>query len=194
MIRRPPNPTRTDTLFPYTTPFRSSRSRRSPEGRRPRLYRAEAAQDLGLADRARGEGGRRGNRGAAQADRGCCDDPADARRSRRADHRGDRRGLSQQLQLSGLWAARRDRAVRRKGTDPGAGACLRDARRAGLVRLARSLWRDTARHGGRSGAGDEEPARGYRGDPGDRSDRKSTRELQSLIRISYAGFLLKTKK
>src|SRR3546814_20927397 len=34
MIRRPPRSTRTDTLFPYTTLFRSRRSRRSPtEGR-----------------------------------------------------------------------------------------------------------------------------------------------------------------
>jgi hypothetical protein len=33
------------------------------------------------------------------------DDPADAGRGGRADHCGDRRGLSQQLQLSGLWPA-----------------------------------------------------------------------------------------
>src|SRR3546814_18450274 len=30
MIRRPPRSTRTDTLFPYTTPFRSARIRRQP--------------------------------------------------------------------------------------------------------------------------------------------------------------------
>src|SRR3546814_2255846 len=30
MIRRPPRSTRTDTLFPYATLFRSGRSRRSP--------------------------------------------------------------------------------------------------------------------------------------------------------------------
>src|SRR3546814_12096437 len=47
MIRRPPRSTRTDTLFPYTTLFRSSREadrcrapvlvsgNRAPEGRRP---------------------------------------------------------------------------------------------------------------------------------------------------------------
>src|SRR3546814_4062489 len=34
MIRRPPRSTRTDTLFPYTTLFRSS-ARRSPPWRRP---------------------------------------------------------------------------------------------------------------------------------------------------------------
>src|SRR3546814_1697302 len=32
MIRRPPRSTRTDTLFPYTTLFRSSRRRRTPGG------------------------------------------------------------------------------------------------------------------------------------------------------------------
>src|SRR3546814_10611984 len=31
MIRRPPRSTRTDTLFPYTTLFRSGRNRREPE-------------------------------------------------------------------------------------------------------------------------------------------------------------------
>src|SRR3546814_15923388 len=32
MIRRPPRSTRTDTLFPYTTLFRSSRTRSPPSG------------------------------------------------------------------------------------------------------------------------------------------------------------------
>src|SRR3546814_4206227 len=46
MIRRPPRPTRTDTLFPYTTLFRSLRTSQSaeaepagPGGRRLRLAR-----------------------------------------------------------------------------------------------------------------------------------------------------------
>src|SRR3546814_13906278 len=42
MIRRPPRSTRTDTLFPYTTLFRSN----EPEGRRP---------DDGCAQRSFGE-------------------------------------------------------------------------------------------------------------------------------------------
>src|SRR3546814_8858563 len=46
MIRRPPRSTRTDTLFPYTTRFRS-RSR-SPAGRRCRTDRAAGAQPLFL--------------------------------------------------------------------------------------------------------------------------------------------------
>src|SRR3546814_1385674 len=33
MIRRPPRSTRTDTLFPYTTLFRSAECRRPPHGR-----------------------------------------------------------------------------------------------------------------------------------------------------------------
>src|SRR3546814_14913896 len=36
MIRRPPRSTRTDTLFPYTTLFRSRRNRRAP--RRQRVH------------------------------------------------------------------------------------------------------------------------------------------------------------
>src|SRR3546814_14248312 len=43
MIRRPPRSTRTDTLFPYTTLFRSARHRRhpaaAPEGAHPALRR-----------------------------------------------------------------------------------------------------------------------------------------------------------
>src|SRR3546814_5042660 len=35
MIRRPPRSTRTDTLFPYTTLFRSSVRIRSPRGGKP---------------------------------------------------------------------------------------------------------------------------------------------------------------
>src|SRR3546814_7970595 len=36
MIRRPPRSTRTDTLFPYTTLFRSSRRSRAPRSTRRR--------------------------------------------------------------------------------------------------------------------------------------------------------------
>src|SRR3546814_2804828 len=44
MERRPPRSTRTDTLFPYTTLFRSARTRRGPP---------TAAADLGTAARRR---------------------------------------------------------------------------------------------------------------------------------------------
>src|SRR3546814_7454269 len=50
MIRRPPRSTRTDTLFPYTTLFRSTRTRAA-------LYRALGrAHDFALAAAADGEG------------------------------------------------------------------------------------------------------------------------------------------
>src|SRR3546814_4419364 len=40
MIRRPPRPTRTDTLFPYTTLFRSGPRWRRSHGSELRTYRA----------------------------------------------------------------------------------------------------------------------------------------------------------
>src|SRR3546814_17577344 len=43
MIRRPPRSTRTDTLFPYTTLFRSDRSPDAAEGRDHRRRRYNAA-------------------------------------------------------------------------------------------------------------------------------------------------------
>src|SRR3546814_13484067 len=43
MIRRPPRSTRNDTLFPYTTLFRSSRKRRGP----PQLLRIPANAGTG---------------------------------------------------------------------------------------------------------------------------------------------------
>src|SRR3546814_12091292 len=42
MIRRPPRSTRTDTLFPYTTLFRSSSRRRAPSPATPLTRRASA--------------------------------------------------------------------------------------------------------------------------------------------------------
>src|SRR3546814_11823285 len=43
MIRRPPRSTRTDTLFPYTTLFRSAKAaRNSPSGRRMRRIKIRA--------------------------------------------------------------------------------------------------------------------------------------------------------
>src|SRR3546814_10009019 len=43
MIRRPPRSTRTDTLFPYTTLFRSRKDRRATEGAGRRHLRPPAA-------------------------------------------------------------------------------------------------------------------------------------------------------
>src|SRR3546814_13369760 len=52
MIRRPPRSTRTDTLFPYTTPFRSADvlaavgSDLGPEAARPRRYGSKRRRRL----------------------------------------------------------------------------------------------------------------------------------------------------
>src|SRR3546814_20223334 len=46
MIRRPPRSTRTDTLFPYTTRFRSDRTGR-PDQKRPVFGRISEKEPLG---------------------------------------------------------------------------------------------------------------------------------------------------
>src|SRR3546814_9295328 len=48
MIRRPPRSTRTDTLFPYTTLFRSVRPQRPAAGQLSRRWPAALADRLGL--------------------------------------------------------------------------------------------------------------------------------------------------
>src|SRR3546814_1235613 len=55
MIRRPPRSTRTDTLVPYTTLFRSAGAGRVRAGRRPRAARRQrtAAGAVGTAHPAR---------------------------------------------------------------------------------------------------------------------------------------------
>src|SRR3546814_3772414 len=55
MIRRPPRSTRTDTLFPYTTLFRSRRQagHRQKPARQGRLYRHGADVDQRFSDRHR---------------------------------------------------------------------------------------------------------------------------------------------
>src|SRR3546814_6410122 len=61
MIQRPPRSTRTDTLFPYTTLFRSSRRLLARAGRAARLSRGfrEGADRGGLSRRADPRGLRR---------------------------------------------------------------------------------------------------------------------------------------
>src|SRR3546814_20214007 len=55
MIRRPPRSTRTDTLFPYTTLFRSDRGGPFPPGAlhiaRPHLFDRERAERRALSGR-----------------------------------------------------------------------------------------------------------------------------------------------
>src|SRR3546814_9627776 len=66
MIRRPPRSTRTDTLFPYTTLFRSAEHRRPP--RRPRqIWRARHPDDDPVQKWCdRRDQGRRGAQGRPQ--------------------------------------------------------------------------------------------------------------------------------
>src|SRR3546814_17077553 len=90
MIRRPPRSTRTDTLFPYTTLFRSIGAGRYPRLRRQldrrsvdRAWPANAERERRAADRlAQRPPDRRFPRAARSADRG---DPA-----RRPPARGNR--------------------------------------------------------------------------------------------------------
>src|SRR3546814_15216022 len=64
MIRRPPRSTRTDTLFPYTTLFRSSRRRPDRDDDVPRtgprrlLHRGELPREAALGHRRRRGAGR----------------------------------------------------------------------------------------------------------------------------------------
>src|SRR3546814_9864110 len=87
MIRRPPRATRTDTLFPYTTLFRSA----SPDGGRPAarkhdLHRAARRDEPRLYPRRPG-----GGHGLLAGQRGA----AVAARARTGGESGDRAGLSE---------------------------------------------------------------------------------------------------
>src|SRR3546814_10848174 len=59
MIRRPPRSTRTDTLFPYTTLFRSVRSPRNAVGGRGAASRSSAAPVQLARENLSGRRGRR---------------------------------------------------------------------------------------------------------------------------------------
>src|SRR3546814_7143208 len=65
MIRRPPGSTRTDTLFPYTTLFRSHRPRAAYLGREVQSVRARAQRPAAGAVRTGGRAGT-GARGPAE--------------------------------------------------------------------------------------------------------------------------------
>src|SRR3546814_8593339 len=69
MIRLPPRSTRTDTLFPYTTLFRSSDYRSSPASLRPGTGRRTAGAGPGNPDA--GRGARSANSRASPALRSC---------------------------------------------------------------------------------------------------------------------------
>src|SRR3546814_7111764 len=103
MIRRPPRATRTDTLFPYTTLFRS------PGGAdADRLYRSQEdhlfAQHRGLLQRrrrdphlaARARGGRMGPRearGAGRSEEALSEHARNARGDRSEEHKSEHKSL-----------------------------------------------------------------------------------------------------
>src|SRR3546814_475333 len=110
MIRPPPRSTRTDTLFPYTTLFRSGRIPRNDEGphlRDRRYLRAHQAPG-----RFRSGEGREDRREHAGGRTALADPVARRRRSLRADRRPSPSG--------GLQGARRDENS--GPADPGAAA------------------------------------------------------------------------
>src|SRR3546814_6053889 len=112
MIRRPPRSTRTDTLFPYTTLFRSSPARRGWRRRadrearphQPRLEDGEGRQAL----RFRGARRRRRRQGPRRLR------PRQGPRGSRSDFEGDRRGEEGDDPRS---AARRPHAASRRRSE-----------------------------------------------------------------------------
>src|SRR3546814_12043397 len=99
MIRRPPRSTRTDTLFPYTTLFRSDRRVRPdrPPGRSdPEHAAAQLAQAGGDGAEARAGRVDRRARGTGEAGRkpGTPAHPAEARPGRAADRKSVVEGKS----------------------------------------------------------------------------------------------------
>src|SRR3546814_3609254 len=105
MIRRPPKSTRTDTLFPYTTLFRSRTAaaahepdpdlrqwRPPPRGRR--FSDPVGRMSRGIHRPARSSGCRTGPRGRCRSDRADLLEPlAGARRCRSAEHTSELKSL-----------------------------------------------------------------------------------------------------
>src|SRR3546814_17442987 len=120
MIRRPPRSKRTDTLFPYTTLFRSVHSaRRRPlflHGPGGRPARSDVAADAGLSRRADRQPARKAARDPARL--GPLGDGAAARASRRASGVAVRLLRFSRAHLS----APPGRATRASSWAPGVGA------------------------------------------------------------------------
>src|SRR3546814_10173392 len=81
MIRRPPRSTRTDTLFPYTTLFRSNFDVRIDRPGRRRADRHDAQACRSRPDAGRQAGRCRPRRGDGRAETGACRRPHRAKRS-----------------------------------------------------------------------------------------------------------------
>src|SRR3546814_9572006 len=169
MIRRPPRSTRTDTLFPYTTLFRSDQGGRPGEAGRTWLW----------AGCGRGGDERRCRRALAA-------------RCRRAAPRPRRPHLRPLVEAGAFRRLlhpvgrpdARDREPLFRELDQ------RTLRRPARTRVAASPA------GGALGAraGRQPGRRARRGHGRDPRSEEHTSELQSLMRISYAVFCLKKKK
>src|SRR3546814_1244373 len=124
MIRRPPRSTRTDTLFPYTTLFRSAAGRRALLAARGREEGAARIRGVGYRrrgggrsrprreDGARAADQRQGGRAARRSVRGAqflADRDREARYPRRVSRKGARRGDAGVGISVGGGAARGDR-------------------------------------------------------------------------------------
>src|SRR3546814_18749044 len=112
MIRRPPRSTRTDTLFPYTTLFRSPVRSRLGGARHARLYPPAPV----LEGRARLDRPPRGFRRRARTQ-----DPR-----RRTNPRGARTAVPQDAAVQRRPGLCRAQALRPWGLDAGAGPLSRD--------------------------------------------------------------------
>src|SRR3546814_8208657 len=169
MIRRPPRSTRTDTLFPYTTLFRSPRGaplHLAHPALDSRRGAAVALHRLGLQEQhAKVEGDRIETATEGDPRTRCL-----GRVLMRVDHLAHPAGFAAQIGIGrARLRARRDEiaAVKLIGTDGGEydpGPCRHRVEAGGIARV-----------------GDDE-----------RSE-EHTSELQSLMRISYAVFCLKKK-
>src|SRR3546814_7858075 len=186
MIRRPPRSTRTDTLFPYTTLFRSGRQT-AGRGRRTRQDRERTASDQ--------------NPLAPVPDRRRTVRPGRASTCR-IDRRNQRNG-----ERSACGQSRTSRSVRRcragsrqalaapTGSRAGDNAAVDPIQSRQLNAFFSSLGFEWACPSYKI-APDTSPHLTSPGVivPGTFRSEEHTSELQSLMRISYAVFCLKKKK
>src|SRR3546814_9315451 len=164
MIRRPPRSTRTDTLFPYTTLFRSSLG---PAERRHNHTATRSTTQPRNGELTAGDETAAYRHRRLRHRRAGCRRAAHPRRSRRVRVRARARARPRGRRIPA--AAQRPAGAVAHGT---AGASAR-ARRARGPPVRRYALRPAS--------------------DGHRSE-EHTSELQSLMRISYAVFCLKKKK
>src|SRR3546814_3374398 len=174
MIRRPPRSTRTDTLFPYTTLFRSHSAPRR-DWRAAARYAGQVAPGAGRSPRAPGGLGARGAGRSALSLR-------DQRRSRKGGGEGA--------------LPRRPLLPHQRDADTSAAPEGSRRRRAGPYHAVYEEALPAAWHA--SGAGQRKHPDRHLALPLARQRARArseehTSELQSLLRTSYAVFCLNKK-